>query len=33
MNEQIIDLLHKAMFAAVTGYVADRYIVGEALNA
>jgi hypothetical protein len=33
VNEQIIDLLHKAVFAAVTGYVADRVIVGEALNA
>jgi len=33
VNEQIIDLLHKAIFAAVTGYVADRIIVGEALNA
>ncbi|KAK5120533.1 hypothetical protein LTR85_006189 [Meristemomyces frigidus] len=33
VNEQIIDLMHKAVFAAVTGYVADRYIVGESLNA
>ncbi|KAJ9496143.1 hypothetical protein LTR99_008250 [Exophiala xenobiotica] len=33
VHEQIIDLMHKAIFAAVTGYVADRMIVGEALNA
>ncbi|EXJ71564.1 uncharacterized protein A1O5_05372 [Cladophialophora psammophila CBS 110553] len=33
VNEQIIDLLHKAVFAAVTGHVADRIILGEALNA
>ncbi|OCT51906.1 hypothetical protein CLCR_09102 [Cladophialophora carrionii] len=33
VSEQIIDLLHKAVFAAVTGYVADRIILGEALNA
>jgi len=33
VNEQIIDLLHKGIFAAVTGYVADRLILGEALNA
>lgn len=33
VNEQIIDLVHKGVFAAVTGYVADRLILGEALNA
>lgn len=33
VNEQIIDLIHKGVFAAVTGYVADRLILGEALNA
>lgn len=33
VNEQIIDLAHKAVFAAVTGYVADRIILGQALNA
>ncbi|KAK5095830.1 hypothetical protein LTS08_007967 [Lithohypha guttulata] len=33
VNEQIIDLLHKGVFAAITGYVADRLILGSALNA
>lgn len=33
VNEQVVDLLHKGIFAAVTGYVADRLILGEALNA
>lgn len=33
VNEQIIDLVHKAVFAFTTGYVADRLILGEALNA
>ncbi|EMC93080.1 hypothetical protein BAUCODRAFT_37992 [Baudoinia panamericana UAMH 10762] len=33
VGEQIIDLMHKAIFAAVTGYVADRAIIGESLNA
>ncbi|EHY59079.1 hypothetical protein HRR83_001652 [Exophiala dermatitidis] len=33
VNEQIVDLLHKAVYAAVTGYVADRLILGSALNA
>lgn len=33
VNEQIVDLLHKGVFAAVTGYVADRLILGQSLNA
>jgi hypothetical protein len=33
VNEQIIDLAHKAIFAVTTGYVADRLILGESLNA
>ncbi|KAI1610377.1 hypothetical protein EDD37DRAFT_22179 [Exophiala viscosa] len=33
VNEQIIDLVHKAVFAFTTGYVADRLILGEAPNA
>ncbi|KAK5064440.1 hypothetical protein LTR84_000273 [Exophiala bonariae] len=33
VGEQIVDLAHKAIFAATTGYVADRLIFGESLNA
>lgn len=33
VSEQIIDLAHKALFAATTGYVADRLILGRSLNA
>lgn len=33
VGEQIVDLVHKGVFAFVTGYVADRWIVGSALNA
>ena len=33
VSEQIVDLAHKAIFAATTGYVADRLILGDSLNA
>lgn len=33
VNEQIIDLIHKGVFAFATGYLCDRLIVGRALNA
>ena len=33
VREQWIDLLHKGVFAFVTGYLCDKWIMGSAVNA